>query len=108
MLKRSSARKTLTICIDEVGDVSVSVPFRSPDKEIISFLNEKENWIITKVQEAKRRQAKIDKKRFIDGHEFLFLGKKFPIKISQGNIKRSRVDFNGQSWELIISKNITG
>ncbi len=108
LLKRSTGRRTLTICIDEKGDLSISVPMRTPDKEIRAFLDEKEKWIIEKIAESKKRQAKIDQKQFKDGHAFLFLGKKCPIKTLPGNVKRIKVEFINESWYITTPIGLKG
>lgn len=101
-VKRSSARRTLTICIDEKGDLSISVPMRTLDREIADFLDEKQKWILAKIAESKKRRAKIESKKFDHGHEFLFLGRKFPIKIIPGCMKRVKIEFRAQCWYITV------
>ena len=62
VLSRSSARRTLTITIDEKAQVSVASPFRMKDKEIVDFLNEKASWIVKKIGEAQKSKAILDDK----------------------------------------------
>ena len=102
-LIRSSRRKNLTICIDEGGDVSVSVPFLTAEREIISFINQKARWIKAKVSEAVANKQYLESKQFEHGHEFLFLGKKYPIEIQEKNIKRSTIIFRHQKWTQCLT-----
>ena len=108
VLKRSSARRTLTICIDEEGELSVSVPMRTPDKEIKAFLFEKENWIVDKIKESKTRHSKIEERKFEDGYEFLYLGEKFPLKTLLGDVKRVKVEFLNDAWYLTLPIGLKG
>ncbi|MFT5388160.1 MAG: putative metal-dependent hydrolase [Lysobacterales bacterium] len=104
ILKRSSRRKTLSICVDQHGDLSVSVPLRVPDKEIRSFLDEREQWILNHRSKAKKHHAEINKRKFESGHSFLFLGKLRELLIERKNIKRSVVILEEKGWIVSVDK----
>ena len=107
LLKRSSARRTLSICIDEKADVTVSVPFRSPEKNVHDFIHQKADWIVNKIKEAQKSKDYLDQKTFDDGQAFLFLGKKYPLHIQCDEVKRARLEFTGQCWEAIVPEGLS-
>lgn len=108
VLTRSSARKTLTITIDEKSDVGVASPFRMKEREIVNFINEKAQWIIKKVNEAQKNKVILDQKKFDHGDQFLFLGKKFKLTIFERDIKRSHVSFNElEGWFVTVPKELS-
>lgn len=101
-LIRSNARRTSSISVDEQARVSVYVPFRTTQQYIETFIQDKLNWIDRCVQNAKRNQSIIHQKKFDEGGEFLFLGRKFPLCIVHKDIKRPDVNFDGAKWTVSL------
>lgn len=106
LLVRSTGRRNLTICIDEEAEVKVSIPFRSTIKETESFIHEKAKWIIAKLKEAQENKDILAKRQFESGEEFLFLGKKFVLNVIERDIRRSKVDFDGNKWTVILPRTL--
>ena len=108
ILARSSARRTLTITIDEKADVNVASPFRMKERDIHDFINEKAQWIIKKVNEALKNRMILDQKKFDHGDQFLFLGKKYKLSIFERNVKRGHVSFNAlEGWFITIPQQLS-
>ena len=72
-----TARKTLSIIINEKGEVTVKAPKRMPESDIYKFVQSKEKWINSKVNEIKM-QNKINDDLF-NYKCILFCGKKYKI-----------------------------
>jgi len=106
LLKRSSRRRTLAIVVGEDANVIVHAPFYSTLKAIHSFINEKTYWIFDKKHEAEKNISYLNSKKFDEGHEFLFLGKKYPINIKDGDTKTSRISFDGLKWDVTFANNL--
>jgi predicted metal-dependent hydrolase len=107
-LARSSGRRTLMVSINESAEVNVSSPFALSDREIYRFMNEKPSWIIAKIEDAKRHRDIIKEKEFNDGHEFLFLGEKYNIRVHEADIKRGRIDFDPLAgWAVVIPQGLS-
>lgn len=107
LLKRSSARRTISICIDEKGDVSVSAPMRASRKDIEQFIHQKSRWIVEKSFEAKKNQEYIFSKDYRDGQIFLFMGKPFPLRVTCGDVRRSRISFDESGWKVTLPMNLS-
>lgn len=75
-------RKTMVIVIENDASVTVRVPKRVSKKEIFDFVKSKRDWIDEKQKEAsvKARQARA--KRFVEDENFLYLGKSYPLVIT--------------------------
>lgn len=73
-----SSRRTFSLEIDECGVLTVRAPKKATAKEIDQILLEKQNWIITKQQVAKKKKPK--DYSFDGTDEFFFLGKKYPVQ----------------------------
>ena len=77
-----SNRKTLSVCIDPLGVVTVRAPKRCSDERIFSFLREKEGWILRTVEKTKGAGMRLPPEN-LDGYEFLLLGKTTKIFLTQ-------------------------
>ena len=70
---QSSRRGTISIIIEDTGEVKIYAPLYSPEKDIQAFIREKGKWIFAKVEEAKEHQEFLSQKAFDHGHHFLFM-----------------------------------
>ncbi|MBU1997674.1 MAG: M48 family metallopeptidase, partial [Candidatus Omnitrophica bacterium] len=100
LLTRSSARRSIAISVDAKGVVSVYCPFFVKKDVVLDFVKQKADWILKRVNEAKINRDYLDSKKFADGQEFLFLGRKYKIRIERKDSKRVNVDFNGLMWHV--------
>jgi predicted metal-dependent hydrolase len=76
-----SKRKTLSIIVENNGDVIVRAPKFLSDYEIKKFVFEKSDWIISKLINIKT----IEDKKYVDGENFLYLGKNYKLITIEGN-----------------------
>jgi predicted metal-dependent hydrolase len=97
-LKKSSQRRTLSICVTEKADIVVSAPLRAQEDFIRKFIQEKSSWILDKVVEMRERRAQIEGKSFSHGAQFLFLGKPALIVVQEHQLSRSQIDFEQHQW----------
>jgi predicted metal-dependent hydrolase len=77
-----SKRKTIALIIDNQARLIVRAPSYTPYKEIKDFVISKVTWIKKKQTEAKQKAKQAKRKRFIEGETFLYLGKIYPLLIS--------------------------
>ncbi len=75
-------RKTMVIVIENDASVTVRVPKRVSKKEIFDFVKSKRDWIAEKQREAAHKARQARAKRFIEGEMFLYLGKSYPLVIT--------------------------
>jgi len=105
--KRSSARHSLAIVIDEKALVTVYAPYTMSRKKIDDFIHEKLKWIFEKIEEAKKEQALLSRRMFDHDHQFLFMGKKCNLIVREQLIKRVRLNFDGVRWMVEVPFNLT-
>ena len=106
LLKRSSARRSLAICINEKAQVTVSVPFYSTLADAQRFIAQKHAWILEKVSKASKNLEYIQNRRFEHGQEFLFLGEKYKLFVQTEASKRSKIAFDGSGWMVSLPKDM--
>lgn len=101
-LYRSSRRRTMEIRVTDELEVRVVAPRHTPEKEIRSFILEKARWISLRMEEARQVRETLARRMYDPGCEFLFLGKKYPLRITQGLHRRARLDFDGSGWHALV------
>ena len=79
---KKSKRKTLSIQIDQQGNITIYAPLHTPKILINQFIKKHEAWINKHLQRISQRNIKFTQKQFIDGEEFLYLGEKYPLIIT--------------------------
>lgn len=83
-------RKTLSLRISETGVLIVRAPMRTPLFFIHRFIQEKTDWI-ARTRDSMMHHAAKNKKHFIEGEEFLYLGKYYPLHFDA--TLRSKIHF---------------
>ena len=84
-----SARKTLAVSVDCLGNVTVRAPYACSEQRIFSFLREKENWILRKKSQRAGAGMKLPPEN-LDGYSFLLLGKPYLVRLCDS--RKIRVD----------------
>ena len=72
-------RRTIALIIHTDGRLVVRAPLRLPEKVIREFVESKAGWIRKK--QAQAEAARVPARRFMEGEEFWFLGKAYPLTI---------------------------
>ncbi|MCL5666591.1 MAG: M48 family metallopeptidase [Patescibacteria group bacterium] len=84
-----SKRRSVSIIIKH-GKVEVRAPQRANLAQIKKFVSSKQGWIDKAL--ARHRQRQIPEKKFTEGEQLLFLGKNYPLRISENYFSRLRME----------------
>jgi hypothetical protein len=76
-------RKNIALVISHDATLVVRAPMRTPLSYIEKLVEEKFAWIERKMREFEKR-PKATKKTFLEGEEFLYLGKKYKLALTDG------------------------
>jgi hypothetical protein len=79
-----SRRRTISLEITKDAVLIVRAPLRAPDTSIAHLIREKQAWIEKKMAEVRSRPVP-QKKEFVNGEPFLFLGKTYLLEILSGS-----------------------
>ncbi len=79
-----SKRKTIAIEITREGLVVVRAPLRASRREIDALISSRKSWIERKRNEA-RKKTSAGTRRFVEGEEFFYLGKTYPLSLVNGH-----------------------
>ena len=91
-------RKTVALQVSDRAEVVVRAPRWVSIKYILSFVNKHANWIEKQKKEVKKKQSEI--KKFVNGEEFLFLGKRYIL--SRTNCKPPETPLGRSLGELVL------
>ena len=89
-IKRTKRKKTIIIQVKD-GLVEVRAPFKIEQKEIDSFILQKNSWINKKLS-LQKSIKKPTRKKFKNEENFQFLGKNLKLKITISENKKSYID----------------
>lgn len=78
-----SKRKSLALVISSDAELIIRAPFRTSLDYIEKMAARKIRWIERKIKEIQNRPKAVERK-FIAGEEFLYLGEKYQLKITDG------------------------
>ncbi len=87
-----SRRKTIALQITERATLIIRAPYNLRKKTIWDIVSKHEKWIEKKRRETEERNRKIQPRRFMDGEEFLYLGKPYPLKIVNDGTPQLKFD----------------
>jgi predicted metal-dependent hydrolase len=80
-----SRRKSFALIIQRDGSLVVRAPLRASDRQIRELVQKKEKWIIAKQEAARQTYATIRPREYVNGENFLYLGKSYKLAIVDGN-----------------------
>lgn len=75
-----SSRKHISLKIDREGRLIVHAPLHTSKREILDAVEHHIKWI-EKTRKKILEKREQQRKRFVEGEKFLFLGKEYPLKI---------------------------
>lgn len=90
-IKRSKRKKTLAITISSSAQVIVLAPYFVSKERINRIVQKKIPWIFKKQEYFKQLAELFPEKEYISGEQILFLGRKYRLKIKEGEKKCSSV-----------------
>jgi len=74
-------RKSIALIVEPNGRLVVRAPMRISDADIKHLVKQKERWIREKQKRVKDKSTQSKPKVYMDGEEFLYLGKSYNLKI---------------------------
>ncbi len=105
-LFHSSRRRTMELSIYEGDRLRAVVPSYVTEDQVSRFILERAGWIGQRLKEARVRQKFLNSRKYETGHEFLFLGKHYPLSVQYAQIKRPRMKFDEAGWVIDLFQGI--
>ncbi|MDR3599160.1 MAG: SprT family zinc-dependent metalloprotease [Desulfosporosinus sp.] len=105
-IRRSFRAKYLKLSVG-IDGVRVVAPVSMDDSEIISFVENKRDWIVTKYEYHIQRLAQIEAEReFVSGEKLLFMGKDYSLKVIEDEGRFTRINLTDSQFLVFINKHI--
>ena len=100
----TSKRKTFSVTVYPDGKVVAKAPIRASKSFIANSINEKAAWIFKQKEKLKDYTARAEKKEYVEGEVFGYLGQGYKLKL----IKSNTLSVNIEGENIVIkAKNIT-
>ncbi|SDC72456.1 hypothetical protein SAMN04488112_11487 [Melghirimyces thermohalophilus] len=103
-LRRSKARKTVGITVERDGTLILSAPENTPDHLLREVVEEKREWIYTKLAKKELLFKPRPAKEFVDGEGFFYLGRSYRLQlvdpVDQNGKKRPTLRLHRGYFEL--------
>jgi predicted metal-dependent hydrolase len=96
-------RKTISLQLDGYGNVKVHVPKGKDMTSVTHFLESNWDAIVQKREEMKARLEGPQAKVYETGERFLYLGRSFPIQISQKSaVSQDNAEWEGEILHIVV------
>jgi hypothetical protein len=106
-IQRGKRKKTVAIHVTSPTQVVVLAPFSLDKEKIREIVKKKAHWIIEKQKHFKKLELLYPKREFTSGEQFLFLGKRYRLKILNGEGSRpNKLELSGRRIFVTISSQI--
>lgn len=98
-------RKSVGIYIDFYGNVEVQAPKGTSEEKVLNIIEEKWDLIKQRIKEMKDRLAGPKEMLYEQGERFLYLGKDYPILISEDKeLKKDKVVFEQGTLYIYVKQ----
>ncbi|MCE5220308.1 MAG: M48 family metallopeptidase [Clostridium sp.] len=74
-------RKTISIKVEENGQVIVSAPLRINKEYILKIVQNKADWILKKQDKVNEKSSKKITREITEGSTFMYLGEEYPLNL---------------------------
>ena len=92
-------RKTIALIVQADGSLVVRAPLRASNRQIAEIVEQKAEWIRTRLAQAIARPQP-ETHKFASGEQFWYLGRAYPLTISQG--AQDRLELSAGQFKLFL------
>lgn len=105
-IRRSHKAKYVSLSIG-AGGLHVVSPFSINDREIISYVEKKREWIFNKLESYRQRLMQIPVEReFISGEKLLYMGNNYPLKVLEHKGGCTKINLTDGQFLVDINSDI--
>src|SRR5208337_5398436 len=98
-IRRSARRKTLSLCVYPDNRVVVAAPEKLPQRDIMSFVERKSDWVRKRLDLNREKQEKLPMREFNPGESLLYLGAEHTLEVRE----RRNVGVSCERGKIIVS-----
>lgn len=97
-----SKRKTMDVEVHTDTTVTLKVPMDCSDRKIEKYIESQKDWILGKQKYAREHCKQVSPKKYVEGEEFLYLGKSYPLTYAE--LVEAPLIFNGEKFILNVNQ----
>lgn len=103
IIRSRRRKKTMAVSLHSTGEVFVRAPFNLPNAKIVKNIQSKAAWIVEKKKQIES-SCLHNKKEFVSGESFSYLGCHFRLKVLRNNTgKETTAKLRGGRLEVKVS-----
>jgi predicted metal-dependent hydrolase len=92
VVRSKKRRKTLMLKIERDGRVVMHVPYRTSEREVEKFFQQKRTWVEKKLHEKEKNiDGREGRRQYVTGERFLYLGEHYPLELHELNNRRAHI-----------------
>lgn len=80
LIRSRKRKKTISLQIGRNSEITVYAPYTTSDRDIQRFIEEKRKWIDRSIRKQVAMPAQAEKKSFVTGEPFYYLGQSYPLE----------------------------
>ena len=107
LIRRKPYKRSIGLTIQVNGRIRVSAPLRTSLREIQDFLKLHIDWLATNSRRFSELRSSYPRKQYVEGEEFLFLGRKFKLHLMTSAIRKPRCRIVGEHLIVELPRVIT-
>ncbi len=98
LLRRSARRRSMEISISSLAQTRVVAPRFVSLETIERFIESRSDWILDNIKKKTAQAQTLVGKKYETGHEFLFLGRSFPLIVDKSANCSTKLSFSNERW----------
>ena len=102
LVSRRPYKRTIGVSLQINGEIRVSAPTTMTTARIEAFLVEHAGWIESHLEKYRALRDRYPRKSYREGEEFLFLGRRLPLRFVEGRARSIAFDAKNEAIEVAI------
>lgn len=90
----------MEISVPSSAAARVIAPRVVPIETIERFIHSRSDWILKRMKEKKSEEERLGHKKYATGHDFLFLGKSYPLVVEHTESLVTKLSFIDEQWTV--------
>jgi len=107
LLVRSPKRRTVAIHIDQQAQMKVLAPRFVEEDQITTFVRQKTDWVWRTINKMRHKRILRIRHYFVEGEQFLFLGKEYPLTIVPATCRGVGLSFDAEKWIVVTPRSLS-
>jgi hypothetical protein len=97
----SPDRSTISIALDSSMEMTIKAPVDTSLEDVKEVLDSRQSWLLETLYGLSEQKDPPLDKEFLSGEKLLLNGRRYRLKVRQGDVPEPTVSFDGQRFDLV-------